>query len=389
MQAHDFSLGSKAFGEHADPGLVVAYQSHQDALRFLSSALDQPNGVALLQGPTGSGKTTIIKEQLAWSSRDSSVALIEGAHLTPRRLLTDMLAQFGVQTVSEDYDQLLHKLDNFVTQETRFARPPVLIVDNADHATPSALLLLNWLAALDTRGKYALRIVLAGKEGLSSLPGQDGMRSLARRHPAMYSLNPLTERETMIYLRTRLIAAGGDRIEKVFPMDVCERMHELSRGWPGVLNECAIETMEGMTEPRPARPIPRVIVTCDGETVAEYELTKRQYVIGRAELADILIKDSYVSKMHAMLQVYGNVLMLVDLNSTNGTTVNSRIGVKFVLKSNDIITLGRHRLKIENAPVISAEMDECIKATDTITMASIDDLRRARARRTVKMLKHK
>jgi len=81
--------------------------------------------------------------------------------------------------------------------------------------------------------------------------------------------------------------------------------------------------------------------------------------------------------------------MLVDLNSTNGTTVNSRIGVKFVLKSNDIITLGRHRLKIENAPVISAEMDECIKATDTITMASIDDLRRARARRTVKMLKHK
>jgi len=389
MRAHDSSLGRKAFGEHADTELIVAYQSHQDASRFLSSALGQPNGFALLQGPTGSGKTTIIKQQLAWSLRNSSVALIEGNRLTPRRLLSNVLSQYGVRTVSEDDDQLLRELNNFVTQETRFARPPVLIIDNADHATSSALRLLNWLAALDARGTYALRIILTGKEGLTSLLRQDGMRSLAQRHPAIYSLNPLTEREAMTYLRTRLIAAGGDRVEKIFPMDVFDRLYEWSRGWPGALNEGAIEAMESMTGRQPARPIPRVIVTCDGETVAEYELTKRQYVIGRTELADIIIEDRYVSKMHAMLQVYGNAIMLVDLNSTNGITVNSRIAVKFVLKSNDIITLGQHRLKIENAPVISPEMDECIKATDTITMASLDNLRRSRARRTIAALKHK
>ena len=147
MQTHDSSLVSKAFGEHADTGLIVAYQSHQDALRFLSSALGQPNGIALLQGPAGAGKTTIVKEQLAWSSRDASVAFVEGMHLTPRRLLTDMLSQFGVDTDSEDDEELLHELNNFVTQQTRFVRPPVLIVDNADHATLSALRLLNWVAA--------------------------------------------------------------------------------------------------------------------------------------------------------------------------------------------------------------------------------------------------
>ncbi len=390
MQAHDSILGSKAFGEHADDaGLVVTYQSHQDALRFLSSALDQANGVALLQGPTGSGKSTVIKAQLAWFARDAAVALVEGMHLRPRRLLTDMLAQFGVETANDHDEQLLHKLNNFVTEQARFARPPVLIIDNADLATSSALRLLNWLAALDSRGNYALRIVLTGKEGLSSLPRQDGMRSLARRHPALYSLNPLTEQETMVYLRTRLIAAGGEHGEKVFPMDVCERLHEWSRGWPGALNERAIEAMEGMTELEPSGPIPRVIVTRDGETVAEYELTERQYVIGRAEISDILVEDPYVSKMHAMLQVYANAIVLLDLNSTNGTTVNSRIVVKSVLQSNDIISLGRHRLKIENAPAISEEMDERIKASDTMTMESLEDLRRSRARRTLTMLKHK
>ena len=111
MHAHDPSLGSKAFGSNADSGLIVAYQSHQDALRFLSSALSQENGVALLQGPKGSGKTTIIKEQLGWSSRDAAVALIDGTRLTPRQLLNGMLSQFDVRTVSQDDEQLLQTLN--------------------------------------------------------------------------------------------------------------------------------------------------------------------------------------------------------------------------------------------------------------------------------------
>ncbi len=393
MHSHETSLSNKAFGESADADLIVAYQSYQDALRFLSAALSQVNGLAFLQGPSGSGKTTIIKEQLAWSSRDAAVALVEGTHLAPRRLLVDMLSQFDVQTASEPDDQLLHKLNSFVTQQTRLERSPVLFIDNADQMTLSAMRLLNWLAALDTLGNFSLRIILSGKEGLSTLPRQDGMRSIARRYPATYSLNPLTERETMNYLRTRLIAAGGEHSDKVFPVDVCESLHEASRGWPGALNEQAIEAMgpmaEAMAEPEAVVPAPRVVVTCDGETVAEYELTERQYVIGRGETADIVVDDRYVSKMHAMLQVYHNAIMLVDLNSTNGTTLNSRMVVKSALKSNDIISLGKHRLKIENAPAISGELDEAIKVTDTITMQSLEDLRRARAKRTITMLKHK
>ena len=389
MPAHSSSLGSKAFGEHTDAGLIVAYQSHQDALRFLSSALGQANGAALLQGPTGSGKTTIINEQLGWCSRDAAVALLDGVRLTPRQLLTGMLSQFDIPAVSEHDEQLLQMVNNFVTQQTRSGLAPVLIVDNADRATSSALRLLNWLAALDVRGNYALRIVLTGKQRLSALVRHDSMRSLTRRHPAAYTLNPLTARETIIYLRTRLIAAGGEHSEKVFPIDVCDRLHELSRGWPGPLNARAIEVLERMAELRSARRIPRVIVTCDGETIADYELTERQYVIGRTELADIVIDDSHVSKMHAMLKVYSNAIALLDLNSTNGTTVNSNIVQKTILRNNDIIGLGRYRLKIENAPALSVEMDARIRASDTLTMQHLDDLRRSRARRTITALKHK
>jgi len=387
MPAHDSSLASKAFGVLADDGLVVAYRSHQDALRFLSSGLGQANGIALLQGPTGSGKTTIVNEQLAWSRRDAAVAILDGAHLTPQRLLTGMMSQFGIHTDSRD-DELLQQLNKFLSHEVQTGRAPVLIIDNADRATASALRLLNWLSALDVRGNYALRIILTGKERLSVLLQNDSMRSLIRRNPAVYSLNPLTAQETMIYVRTRLIAAGGERSEKVFTIDVCNKLCELSRGWPGPLNERAIEVLERMTELQSARRIPRVIVTRDGETMAEHELTEKQYVIGRTELADIVIEDSYVSKMHAMLQVYSNAVVLIDLNSTNGTTVNSRIVQKTILRNDDIITLGRYRIKIDGAPELSPEMDERIKASDTLIMENLEDMRRTRARRTIKALKH-
>ena len=52
--------------------------------------------------------------------------------------------------------------------------------------------------------------------------------------------------------------------------------------------------------------------------------------------------------------------------------------------------LGRqYRLKIENAPALNAEMDQHVKASDTLTMEHLDDFRRARARRTITALKHK
>ena len=387
MDRSNSSLSSKAFGELADPGLIVAYQSHQDALRFLSAELAHPNGVALLLGPQGSGRTTVINEQVAWSRRDTPVALLDGIHLTPRQLTAGLLSQFDIQSASQEDDILLQLLNTFLTEQTKSGRTPILVVDNADRATPSALRLLNWLAALDVRGHYALRIILTGKNRLAKLLKQDAFRDLARRYPTAFSLNPLTSQEAILYLRTRFIAAGGERSEKVFSIEACESLRAISCGWPGALNSLAFEALEHRNDLRSGRRIPRITVSHDGVNIAEYELSERQYVIGRTSLADIVIKDSYASKMHAMLKVYSNAVVLIDLNSTNGTTVNSIVIEKTILRNNDIITLGRFRIKIEGVPAISPELDDRITASDTLKMKHLGDMRRTRARRTIKALK--
>lgn len=388
MPNSDTSLANTAFGSRADPSLLVAYQSYQDAMRFLSAALAQPNGIAVIQGPNGSGKSTIARSQRDWSATRSPVALLDGTHMVPRDLLAGMLSQFGIDHVAEHDEQKLQQLNKFMAAQTREGRAPVLIIDNVDRASTSTLRLLDWLSSLDAGSDIALRIVLTGKEKLASLLKEDSMRSLARRRPSTYSLNPLSAQETMIYLRTRYIAAGGAGSERIFPVETCEGLRERSRGWPGALNNHATELLNRITELQSAKGNPRITVTRDGLTIDVQELTERKYVIGRNELADITLDDPHVSKTHAMLQVFSNAIVLIDLNSTNGTLVNSKMALKRVLRNNDIISLGRYRLKLENAPAIDADMDRRIDVTDTITLQNIDDLRRKRAKRTIVALKN-
>lgn len=383
------SLGSKAFGEHADSSLIIAYESHQDALSFLSSALDQPNGIALLQGPRGAGKTTTIREQMDWSQRSADVAVLDGAKLSTRQLVSSMLSQYGVEVIPQDDEQMLQTLGNYVSQKARSGPAPILMIDNADRLGSSTLSLLNWLAALDVQDRWALRIVLTGRERMADLANKHSMRSLERRHPAVFTMNPMSQREAVIYLRTRLIAAGGEDANEVFPIDVCEVLHDQARGWPGRLNDFALEAMARMEQLKDTRAAPRVIVSSNGQTLAEYSLTKRECIIGRDEMADIVIDDRYVSKLHAMLQLYSNAVVLLDLNSTNGTVINSLETQKKVLRNNDVITLGNHRLKVENLPAVSEEMEDRIRASDTLTIKNLDDIRRSRARHNIVALKHR
>ena len=202
MHDLDSSLASKAFGRRADPSLLIAYQSYQDALRFLGAALAQPNGIALLQGPDGSGKSTIARVQRDWSSIHSPVALLDGIQLTPRGLLTGMLSQFGLERVAEQDEEMLQQLNRYMAVQAKAGHAPVLIIDNIDRASASTLRLLDWLSSLDAGSDIALRIVLTGKEKLSLL--------LQQHHRQRQQQEQLRPAPTVNILAESAVGAGDD-----------------------------------------------------------------------------------------------------------------------------------------------------------------------------------
>ena len=342
-------------------------------------------------------------------SSDTDVAYVDGRQIKPQGLLTRMLAQYGYATSDEPDEDLLEELSEFALEQTRSWQAPVLIIDNVDRMYPSSMRLLNTLAALAMQGRFALRMILTGDKSMQTLFEADGMTSFIQRDPVMYSLLPLSSKETMIYLHARMQAAGSERADTIFPFDVCDRLREQSGGWPGELNKFALEAIKrsdgfpvsvvdtyapgeaaldsaqkipvlGKSEAVSRMP-PKLIITRDGDTLSEFTFKEKKVLVGRSDFADVIVDDDYVSKIHAVLLLYTDALVLLDLNSANGTTVNSVKVRKTILKDDDIISLGRHRLKVENAPEIGADVEELLKSPDTIKMKNLIDLRRQRARR--------
>jgi pSer/pThr/pTyr-binding forkhead associated (FHA) protein len=197
--------------------------------------------------------------------------------------------------------------------------------------------------------------------------------------------------------------------DTVFPVDVCDRLYQQSGGWPGLLNQFAAQAIARATsfplnvddtrapddagdEPATGRRVPDVpkatapfppqlIITRDGDTIGEYIFNQRKILIGRSGFADVVIDDNFVSKLHAVMLLYSDALVLFDLSSANGITVNSIKVKSTVLKENDIISLGNHRLKVRNAPAISDEMARLLESNDTVEMKNLVEMRRLRERR--------
>ena len=384
MEAREPSLARKAFGEYANKSLIVTYESHRAAHHYLSSSLEGASGVALLQGPRGAGKTTIINELAKQLRRECSIAVFDGSRPAFQLHPRNVLSQFGIDVEGEQDDKMLQMLDSYVMEQAGSGTTPVLIVDNADQLEPSVLSLLNWLADLNVRGRWALRFVLTGTEHLADLVTNFSMRHFERRHPTVFKMNPLSKREAVIYLRTKLISAGCENTEDVFSLNICEDLHELSRGWPGRLDEAGLQKTGSLRENMDTHPDPRIIVTTKGKTVARYAIRRSETIIGRDRSADIFIDDACVSKHHAMLKLDETAVVLFDLNSTNGTRVNSMEVVNSVLQNDDIITVGRYELKIENLPAGSDKMAEKIRQGDTVTLDDPDEIRRSRALRNIR-----
>ncbi|MGD0006001.1 MAG: FHA domain-containing protein [Anaerolineaceae bacterium] len=92
-----------------------------------------------------------------------------------------------------------------------------------------------------------------------------------------------------------------------------------------------------------------------------FPLEKDEMFIGREANNDVVINDPEVSRKHARLYVQGGNMILEDLGSTNGTSVNGqRLTGPYVLRSGEIITLGE---KI-------TLLFESLAADDNATMAS-------------------
>jgi pSer/pThr/pTyr-binding forkhead associated (FHA) protein len=99
----------------------------------------------------------------------------------------------------------------------------------------------------------------------------------------------------------------------------------------------------------------------------QIDTDKSEITIGRGANNDIQIDNLAVSNTHAKLIKQGGTYRVEDLNSTNGTHLNDISIQKADLSPNDIVTIGKHDLKIksidETKPVVEDLADKTVKVS--------------------------
>ena len=102
----------------------------------------------------------------------------------------------------------------------------------------------------------------------------------------------------------------------------------------------------------------RLVLSMNNQVLAEYNMSKERYTIGRLPDNDVRIDNPAVSGHHSLVINILNDSFLEDLNSTNGTYVNGKLVKKHALQHGDVITIGHHQLRFVDEQVEPTSPDD-------------------------------
>lgn len=408
-------LTDQPFRTHGRPLAAVSYASYDEGLKVLEESCSLPNGLSLIQGPSLAGKSTLVRAFVDSLPEERAVAVVDGKELNTVRLLQGILGQFGFVLDNSSTNELLGLLRVFTMQQAASHKAPILIIENTYALRASGLRSLCELAELKVRGMSALKMVLVSDQPLLPLVESPEMQTLARRLTHDFHLRPLSQQEALRYLHTKLRAAGSDVPEFIFPLAVCSELWRASGGWPGVLDRVALlalaraETLpvkqsqieqpvvpqgtwqavdaaepDAASDEQPGPPM--LFVSHEGDTLQELAFDAPRLLLGRSDHNDITISSRFISRHHALLVRHGNTTFLMDLNSTNGTFVNSRRVSNHVLVHDDVISIGNHRIKFHDPYAIRRGSLDGTEFADTVIMKSLDDMRKLLAQENTAVL---
>ena len=108
----------------------------------------------------------------------------------------------------------------------------------------------------------------------------------------------------------------------------------------------------------------KLILSLEGSVIREIPIDKERIMIGRKAQNDIQIENLAVSGEHACIVTILADSFLEDLGSTNGTLVNGNQVKKHILQNNDVIEIGKYKMKYVVEPVAAAAAGQAAPAED-------------------------
>ena len=234
------------------------------ALHGLDRLVRRSEGIGLVVGPAGTGKSLLLAKLAESVGEDFAVALLSGARICTRRALwQSILAAIGEPYRGIDEGELRIGVVERIRGLAATGSGLVVLVDEG-HTLPTRLIEeLRQLTNIPTP-MPAVHIVLAGTAELEEILGSPKMESLTQRIGARHYLEPLDHAETVAYVRTQMSTAGLDW-DATFEPGCDDAVFGTTDGVPRLVNQLCDQALVMVADAGRARVVRADIAAAWGE----------------------------------------------------------------------------------------------------------------------------
>jgi len=235
-----YGFDEKPFSLSTDPRFFFHSTPHDAVSQQLLTSVRKREGLVVLTGEFGSGKTTLCRTVIEELDRRTLTSLVTDPFVSGEALLKTILVDFGVASREElargnaTCHELSTTLLSFVESLTTLQASAVVMIDEAQNLPADALEQVRILAEAG-EASTLLQVILVGQPSLTALLRGPEYGSLQQRVTVRSALLPVPVDELDDYLIFRMAVAGsGARVQ--FDQPAIERIYRLSKGLPRVVN---------------------------------------------------------------------------------------------------------------------------------------------------------
>ncbi len=200
-----------------------AHRTFTKARSYILYALQRSEGILVITGSPGLGKTTLVRNCVQQADRESvTFCEVSGAHLTVDDFLYIVAHRFGLDCEGLSAGRILTRLEKQLVTLKDSGRRGVLLVDEAQDLDLASMNEIKALSNLEHQGRPLLQVFLVGQNSLVRYLRQPELDSLFQRVSAACRLKPMTQIEVGEYIFHRLTVCGwkGDPCIDKSVMDV-------------------------------------------------------------------------------------------------------------------------------------------------------------------------
>lgn len=234
---------AQPFRATPDPAYHFEGRTQTRARAYLSVGLQRGEGIQVLTGDAGCGKTTLIRSVLEVADPQVlCLAYLPGTHTDDAAWPQAVAAAFGCAAHGLPAHEALAVLEAHLIQQAVAGRASLLVVDEAQALSVQGLESLRLLSNLQLGAHALLQILLVGQTSLRTRLHEPGLKLLAQRVGSMAHLDPLAPDEVQAYVEHRLTVAGRQHDVR-FEADLWPVMYAQSEGVPRRINLLAERLM--------------------------------------------------------------------------------------------------------------------------------------------------